>query len=130
MAKLINGINGDIWGTVGSVVCSSWKGEPHIKKKYKKRTKKITQKEKGNRNKFADSQFWLQPLLDFVREGFKGYTKRVEGFSAAKSYLSKNAFEGEQPNIRINPALVKVSYGDLPLSNDMAVGLTAPGKLT
>jgi len=130
MAKLINGINGDIRGTVGSVVGSSWKGEPHIKKKYKNRTKKITPKEKGNRNKFADSQFWLKPLLDFVRVGFKGYTKRVEGFSAAKSYLSRNAFEGEQPHVRINPALVKVSFGDLPLSNDLAVALTAPGQLT
>jgi len=130
MAKLINGINGDIRGTVGSVVGSSWKGEPHIKKKYKNRTKKITPKEKGNRNKFADSQFWLQPLLDFVRVGFKGYTQRVEGFNAAKSYLSKNAFEGEQPNVRINPALMKVSFGDLPLSNDLAVELTAPGELT
>jgi len=130
MAKLIDGINGHIKGGVGSVVGSSWKGEPHIKAKYKKRTKKISQKEKGNRNKFADSQFWLKPLGDFVREGFKGYTERVEGFNAAKSYLSKNAFEGEQPNVHINPALMKVSFGDLPLSNDMAVGLTAPGQLT
>ena len=121
MARLINGINGDIRGTVGSVVGSSRKGVPYLKGKYKKRKKKITQKEKGNRSKFADSQFWLKPLLDFVREGFKGYSERVEGFIAAKSYLSKNAFEGEQPNIRINPALVKVSFGSLPLSNDLAV---------
>jgi hypothetical protein len=121
MGKLINGINGPIQGTVGTVVGSSWKGVPYLKAKYKKRKKKITPNEKGNRNKFADSQFWLQPVLGFVREGFKGYTERVEGFIAAKSYLSKNAFEGEAPNIRINPALVQVSFGSLPLSNDITV---------
>jgi len=129
MGKLINGINGPIQGKVGTVHGSSRKGVPYLKGPYKKRTKKISKKEKGNRNKFADSQFWLKPLLEFVREGFKGYTERVEGFIAAKSYLSKNAFEGDQPNIRINPALVKVSFGDLPLSNDIAVGLIAPGQL-
>ena len=128
MGKLINGINGPILGKVGTIHGSSWKGIPYVKGPYKKRTKKISKKEAGNRNKFADSQFWLQPLLKFVREGFKGYAERVEGFIAAKSYLSKNAFEGGQPNIRINPALVKVSFGDLPLSDDMAVGLTGPGQ--
>jgi hypothetical protein len=35
--------------------------------------------------------------------------------------LLKNAFEGVQPGISINPALVKVSAGDLPLSDNIAV---------
>lgn len=129
MAKLIDGINGHIKGTVGSVVGSSWLGEPYIKAKYKPRTKNITEKEKGNRGKFAASQFWLQPILEFVREGFKDFAPRVRGFNAAKSYLSKNAFEGEGADVRINPALVKVSFGSLPLPNDIAVELVAGDKL-
>lgn len=58
---------------------------------------------------------WLQPVTKFVREGFRGYSETVEGFIAAKSYLLKNAFEGEAPGFTINPALMKVSYGELPL---------------
>ena len=129
MGRLVNGINGPIRGTVGTVVGSSRYGVPYLKAYYKKRTTKISAKEKGNRGKFAQSQFWLKPILDFVREGYKHYSPTVKGFVAAKSYLSRNAFEGEAPNQHINPALVKVSYGDLPVSNDIAVALTDDGYL-
>jgi hypothetical protein len=129
MGKLVNGINGPFVGTIGTVVGSSWNGIPYTKGRYKKRTKKISKKEVGNRGKFGDSQAWLRPLLDFVRVGFNGYTKTVKGFIAAKSYLSKHAFEGELPNVRINPALMKVSFGDLPLSPNIAVAPVADSYL-
>jgi Family of unknown function (DUF6266) len=129
MARFNNGINGPFVGRVGPVVGSSWKGIPYMKAKYRKRTKHISDKEKANRIKFAKAQEWLQPLLKFVREGFKGYSPTVEGFGAAKSYLLKNAIEGEAPDFRINPAKMQVSFGDLPLSNNMAVELLADGRL-
>jgi len=53
----------------------------------------------------------------------------VEGFCAAKSHLLLNAFEGLQPEMAINPALVKVSFGDLPLPDGIAVAKTVPGQL-
>jgi hypothetical protein len=127
MAKIPLGINGPIVGTVGSVVGSSWKGEPHIKGKYKDRKKDVTKKELGNRSKFGAGQRWLQPITEFVRTGFRGYTERIEGFSAAKSYLSKYAWEGTGADMRISPALMKVSVGKLPLSNDLAVEKTDEG---
>jgi len=129
MAKIPYGINGPIVGGVGSVVGSSWKGEPHIKKKYKKRKKDVTKTELGNRSKFGEGQRWLQPITDFVRTGFRGYTERIEGFLAAKSYLSKYAWEGTGADMRINPALMKVSVGKLPLSNDIAVEKKEDGSL-
>ena len=129
MAKIPQGINGPIVGSIGSVVGSSWKRMPYIKKEYKERTKKVTQKELANRSKFGASQSWLQPITTFVREGFKKYTETVEGFLAAKSYLSHNAWEGTGEDMHINPALMKVSYGNLPLSGDIAVGKTADNQL-
>ena len=119
MARLISGINGPFIGTVGTVVGSSWYGIPYMKSRYKRRTTKVSKKEKDNRGKFAMAHFWLQPLLVFVREGFKNYSLKSRGFNAAKSYLLKNAFEGQQPDLFINPALVKVSAGDLPLSSNI-----------
>ena len=66
------------------------------------------------------AQAWLKPVTEFIREGFKGYSPTVEGFIAAKSYLLKNAFEGIAPDFKINPALVKVSFGDVPLPKSIA----------
>jgi hypothetical protein len=119
MARLKSGIIGPISGKVGTVIGSTWKGQPYLKAAHKPRTKRISQKELANRRKFAMAQEWLRPLTKFVREGFKGYTETVEGFVAAKSWLLKNSFEGEGADLRINPALVKLSHGDLPLSADI-----------
>ena len=129
MGRLIQGIHGPVLGKVGFVSGASWKGLYYIKGPHKKRTARVSAKEAANRKKFALSQSWLKPLLKFVRDGFKGYSPPVEGFVAAKSYLLRYAFEGDQPDIRINPALVRVSYGDLPLSNNISVRQSEAGKL-
>lgn len=121
MGKLINGIHGSFEGKVGAVVGSSWKGIPYIKSRHKKRTRKVSDKELANRDKFTMAQAWLKPLLPFVREGFKGYSKTVEGYLAAKSYLLHNCFTGIKPNISIDSSLMKVSYGDLPLPANIKV---------
>jgi hypothetical protein len=128
MARLVNGIMGPLNGKVGTVVCSSWKGIPYVKARPGKRTKPARKKEAANRQKFAKAHEWLQPLLDFVRTGFKGYSDKVEGFNAAKSHLLKNAFEVKDGESVINPALVKVSVGDLPLPENITIA-TAPDQI-
>jgi hypothetical protein len=77
----------------------------------------------SNRKRFAISQAWLSPLIEYVREGFRGYSRLSEGFVAAKSHLLKHAIEGEGLDIRVNPALVKLSFGNLPLPNDITAEL-------
>ena len=129
MGRLINGINGPIQGRIGTVIGSSWRGIPYVKGPYKKRTAKVSTAETNNRNKFGEAHFWLQPLLKFVRGGFKDYMEKADGFLAAKSHLLANAFEGVAPDMHINPALVKVSWGSLPLSADISVSKIAPGQL-
>ena len=129
MGKLISGINGPFLGKIGTVHGSSWKGKPYVKGPYMPRTEKISDKEKGNRAKFAKAQYWLKPITDFVRVGFKGYTPTWEGFVAAKSHLMKNAMEGTGSEATIDPAKVKVSYGDLALQPDIAVKLIEGNKL-
>lgn len=125
MGRLVNGLNGHVSGKVGSVVGSSWKGIPYVKARYKKRTTKITKTEAANRSRFGAAHYWLKPLTDFVRHGFKGYTPTVEGFLAAKSYLMKNAMQGAD----IDPALMLVSYGELQLAEDIAVEKSGAGHL-
>jgi hypothetical protein len=129
MGKFINGINGPVQGKVGTIIGSSWKGIPYVKARHRRRTKNISDKEKANRKKFALAHEWLSPLLTFVRVGFRGYSPTSEGFNAAKSYLLLNAMEESPDGFTINPSLMKVSFGDLPLSASMSVTKTPEGKL-
>lgn len=115
MAKFNDGINGPFKGKVGTVVGATWKGIHYMRSLPKKRTSAPTRGEQANRKKWALSQSWLQPITEFVRIGWKGYSQKSEGFIAAKSYLMKNAFEEVAGEAIINPALVKLSWGDLPL---------------
>lgn len=117
MAKYLQGINGVFIGKVGTVVGCVWKGTPYMRSKGSPRTGPATEGETKNRSKFAMAHVWLQPLLVFLRSGFAGYSETVVGFNAAKSYNLKNATnEG-----LIVPELAKVSYGDLPLSEELSV---------
>lgn len=123
MAKYSNGINGAFTGKIGNVVGTNWKGLSVMRSAPGKRSAKSKGDEKQNQTKFSIAHYWLQPLLDILREGFKGYSQQVEGFNAAKSYVLNNAFEGQKPNIYINPALVRISAGDLPLQSDITAAL-------
>lgn len=119
MAKYTQGINGIFLGKVGTVVGCVWKGIPYMRSKGSPRSRQATEKEVKNRSKFATAHAWLQPLLVFLRTGFAGYSATIEGFNAAKSYNLKNAMIDGQ----VMPDLVKVSYGDLPLSDALHVEL-------
>ena len=92
MGRLVSGINGPIIGKVGTVIGSSRNGIHYVKGPYKKRTLTVSAKELDNRKKFAAAQAWLAPLVDFVREGFRGYSQRSQGFIAAKSWLLEKRF--------------------------------------
>jgi hypothetical protein len=115
MATLPEGIHGTPKGKLGTIIGSSWKGKPYIKVRSRKRTKKRSDEEKYNQDKFATLHEFLRPLLIFLRAGFKGYDGRLEGYNAAKSYNLKNAFTGEPGKQQLDPSKILVSYGNLPV---------------
>jgi hypothetical protein len=120
MARLVGGSMGHFVGTLGNLVGSSRNGKPYLKTRPIRKKKRRNKKKTPNQNKFSMAHSWMQPLVDFVRVGFKEF--KVSGeYNTAKGYVIKHAFEGTQPDLSINPALVKVSVGKLPLSADMAV---------
>lgn len=93
MAKFNDGINGPFKGKVGTVVGVTWKGIHCMRSLPKERTSAPTKAQQANRKKWTLSQSWLQPITEFVRIGWKGYSQKSERFIAAKSHLMKNAFE-------------------------------------
>ena len=129
MARLKNGINGPYTGSVGQTVGSSWNGIPYIKTKPRKRTSPLSEKEQLTRLHFKLVHEWLQPLLEFVRVGFKGYSPTNYGFNAAKSVLRKNALVKEGFDSWIDPSLAQVSFGSLGISENLAVNLNEDRKL-
>jgi hypothetical protein len=129
MAKMNQGILGAFSGAIGPVIGSSWYGIPYMKSRPTKRAKSTSEKEKLTRTRFAMVHNWLQPLLDVVREGYKNHSLKSRGFNAAKSYVLKNAIEGTAPDLFINPALVKLSYGNLPISPGITVEKSGPAEI-
>ena len=93
MARLLNGIMGGLSGTIGPVIGSSINGVPYLKSRYKNRKATNHPMEIANRKKFAAAHAFLKPLLEIVREGFR-VEGRSQGFTAAKSWVLKNVFEG------------------------------------
>lgn len=130
MARLLEGILGGFSGKVGTVVGFARGGKPFMKGLPKPRKGKPTAKELANRKKFAVSQWWLQPVTEFVRIGFKNYSETAHGFNSAKSYLSKNALAGEKPNFYIDPALALVSWGNLPEAENAGAHSEAEASIT
>ncbi|MBB2145721.1 hypothetical protein GM921_09505 [Pedobacter sp. LMG 31464] len=124
MAILKNGAKGGFSGKVGSVIGYQLNGQDVIRGWSKKRTKKPSKLEQANRDKFAQMQTWLKPLLDFLRVGFKNYAPTYQGFVAAKSYNSKHAFkQNADETYLIDPALALVSFGSMPLPQTISMEL-------
>ncbi len=126
MGRLINGPNGPFIGKAGAYIGFTVNGVGYIKGHYRTRTKPPTENEAFNRKKFAVAQAWLAPLKRYLRVGFRGYTERFQGFVAAKSYLMKNALKVIDGDIVIDPALAKISYGNLPLPANMECTFLEP----
>lgn len=124
MGVLRNGANGGFSGKVGSIIGYHLNGQDIIRGWPKKRTKKAGTAEQQNRDKFALSQTWLKPLLHFLRIGFKNYAPTFQGFVAAKSYNSRNAMQqNEDGSWQVDPSRVLISYGRLPLPQQMEMEL-------
>lgn len=128
MAKAENGIDGPIAGKVGNHVFSTWRGIPIVKRKGV-RTAPLSEKQMLNTWMFKKKQEWLSPITEFLKIGFKGYTLTNQGVTAAMSYLSNHAFIKEGYNSYIDPALMKVSYGNLQLPENIQLSLDPEKQL-
>ena len=130
MARLVNGINGPLLGKVGTVIGQTWKGEFYVRSLPVRRKKEKGPLEAANQSDFALLHSWLHPILGFLRAGFNGYSNRVHAFNAAKSLALKNAFQGKKGERVFDPALVQVSWGDLPLPSGITVEKSGDFEVT
>jgi len=113
MGKINQGILGGLSGKVGNVIGGSWKGIDYIRIKPSSVANPRTAGQVNQRNKFTATLEFLQPNIEFIREGYKEYAVKQTTFNAAMSEILSNAIDGTAPDFTVNYADALLSKGDL-----------------
>jgi len=129
MAKLPLGILGPVAGKVGNVVGGSWKGVDYLRSMPASVTNPRTKPQLNQRSRFVLMLRFLQPMLDFIKIGYKAYAKKMSTYNAAMSYNLRNAVTGEFPDVSILYDQVLVSRGNLRSLSAPAVTSPSSGLL-
>lgn len=113
MGKISQGILGGLSGKVGNVVGGNWKGIDYLRIKPSKVANPRTKGQVNQRNKFTASLEFLQPNIDFVKIGYKGFAVKKSEFNAAMSYVLNNAITGAAPDFEVDYQDALLSRGTL-----------------
>ena len=113
MAVINQGILGGVSGKIGNVIGGTWKGIDYLRIKPSSVANPKTEGQLDQRSKFAKVLFFLQPMADFLRVGFKQYVIKMTEFNAAMSYNLFNGVVGTYPNYNIDYPNALVSRGNL-----------------
>jgi len=121
MAIISQGILGGISGKIGNVVGGSWKGIDYLRIMPASIANPKTPAQVDQRSKFVTVIKFLQPMVDFIRVGFKLYAVKMTQFNNAMSYNLKNAITGTYPDYAIDYSKALVSRGSLAGATGAAV---------
>jgi hypothetical protein len=113
MGKISSGLLGPVSGKVGNVVGATWRGIDYLRIMPANVSNPRTPGQLNQRAKFIMVLRFLQPLLDFIKIGFRTWAVKMSAFNAAMSYNLRNAVTGEFPDFDISFADVLVSRGSL-----------------
>jgi len=130
MGKIRKGILGGFSGTVGTVVGANWRGIAYMRSLPQKVKNPKTLGQRTQRNKFAVTLAFLQPLTGFLRVGWKLYAYKRTPFNAAMSYTIANAITGTYPNFTIDASQVLVSRGALSPASNANASPTPGGNIS
>ena len=129
MGKINQGILGGFSGKVGNVVGGSWKGIDYMRIMPSSVANPQTPAQVDQRLKFSVVTGFLQPMVQFLRVGFKSFAIRMSGFNAAMSYNFHNALTGSSPNYAIDYPNALVSRGNLASALNQAAASTVAGTI-
>lgn len=120
MARLKNGINGDITGKVGTVVGAKWRDIHYIRSLPKKSNNPRTKGQVRQRSKLSVTMEFLKTITPYIRIGFKEYSSgRLTAFNAATSYNIKNATTENNDKIELDFSKLLVTRGSLITATDI-----------
>jgi len=129
MAKLKESVVGVLVGKIGQVVGSTWKGISVLRVLPAKIANPKTDKQLTQRQKWAVTMHFLQPLSQFLELGFRSYAVGMTGINAAMQYNIKNALTGSWPNIAIDYPNALVAKGNLAGALNAVASSTVAGTV-
>jgi len=113
MGKINQGILGGVSGQVGNVIGGTWKGIDYLRIKPSSVANPRTEGQMDQRSRFSTALQFLQPMLDFIKIGYKNYAIKMSAFNSAMSNILKNAITGAYPDFSIDYANALISRGSL-----------------
>lgn len=113
MGTIKQGILGGFSGKVGTVIGSSWKGISYMRGQAQHVKNPRSAGQVNQRTKFALVMGFLQPVVPYIRIGFKSQAAKQTEFNAAMSYTIKNAVTGSYPSYALDFTKIIVSKGGL-----------------
>lgn len=113
MGIINQGILGGVSGKIGNVVGGSWKGIDYLRIMPASVANPKTPAQMDQRSKFITVIKFLQPMVEFLRVGFKLYAIKMTQFNSAMSYNLQNAITGTYPDYSIDYSKALISRGSL-----------------
>jgi len=130
MAIISQGILGGVSGKIGNVIGGSWKGIDYLRIMPASVANPKTPAQMDQRSKFITVIKFLQPMVDFLRVGFKLYAIKMTQFNNAMSYNLKNAITGTYPDYTIDFSKALVSRGSLAGASGANVASVSDTEMT
>ncbi len=115
MGSFRRGINGGFSGKVGNVVGAHWRGIDYMRSLPRvSKGRAITEDQLMHRVRFACAVNFAKPISFVFNVGYGKLAKQnLSGYNLAVRQVFKDAIVGDYPNVEVDPALVRISEGDL-----------------
>lgn len=127
MGTIDEGILGNIRGKVGPVVGSTWNGVNYVRTLADSYQDPQTARQLRQRARFKAVIRFLTPLAAFVRLGYRQHGPRQSAYSAATSYLLRQALREEGGRVEVDYDRALVSRGCLAAAEGAQAELTGRG---
>lgn len=124
MAHSNKGILGNVSGTVGTVVGTTWRGKSVLRSRPdKNKNRRKSDKQLVQQAKFALGISFMQVMKDLLEIGFKTTAIGLTGQNKALAHMLKKAITGTYPDFQIAYNKVLISQGTLHNAFDTKVSV-------
>ena len=130
MGKINQGILGGFSGKIGNVIGGNWKGIDYMRIKPSNVANPKTEGQMDQRSKFSTVLYFLQPMKDFIKVGFKGHAIKMTEFNSAMSFNLNNVVTGSYPDYNIDYQTALLSRGSLASALNGTASSSAAGSIS
>src|SRR5690606_18007786 len=115
MGSIRRGIQGGFSGKVGNVVGAHWRGIDYMRALPRiSKGRPVTEEQLIHRVRFAAAVTFAKPISYVFNVGYGKLAKqKLTGYNLGVRQIFKEAIVGEHPDVSVDPALVRISAGDL-----------------